>query len=359
MNWDGFEPLATTVLYEGHVLYPYRPSALKNQQRWNFGTLFPPAVDGEPHHLHLEILIECDLQPLAGVRFCFLQGEHVRQFDCTAPGEQRFHAAPADVQIAAALSSLAPGLWRLTAEAGNRTEISNPAREAAFPQALQSAQLRCALDRGSFVSAQDPGERLAAQATACRCEGVYPVLVGPPGARSLLLASPLILEDWAKVAPQSHGDFCDAAEMDELLTLRVLTLSAEEQEEVMTAGGTGRKILERCHRLSPDGPALELHGGRVGDGIPWDPFTQPPASVPCAGGELRAGVRVRLHPRPGPDLFTSLLDGKTARVQAIEQDLEGEVHLAVVVDDDPGADLGEARQSGHRFFFALFEVELL
>ena len=42
MNMEEVEEIARAVLYEGYMLYPYRPSSVKNQQRWNFGVLFPP-----------------------------------------------------------------------------------------------------------------------------------------------------------------------------------------------------------------------------------------------------------------------------------------------------------------------------
>lgn len=92
----------------------------------------------------------------------------------------------------------------------------------------------------------------------------------------------------------------------------------------------------------------------------WEELERPaPDSVAVAGGQLRAGSRVRLAPGPGGDLFDVVLAGRTAVVEAIEQDVEGRITLAVVVDDDPGADLGLARQPGHRFFFSPAEVEPL
>jgi hypothetical protein len=79
--------------------------------------------------------------------------------------------------------------------------------------------------------------------------------------------------------------------------------------------------------------------------------------VSVAGVQVKAGDRVRLRPRKGGDIFDLALSGKVAVVEAIEQDYEGNTHLAVVVDDDPGRDLGMLRQPGHRFFFAPEEVE--
>ena len=77
------------------------------------------------------------------------------------------------------------------------------------------------------------------------------------------------------------------------------------------------------------------------------------------GAELRPGYRVRLKPRGRKDIFDLALTGKTAVIEAIEEDYEGHVNLAVVIDDDPGRDLGMLRQPGHRFFFSVEEVEPL
>ena len=82
-------------------------------------------------------------------------------------------------------------------------------------------------------------------------------------------------------------------------------------------------------------------------------------SVRVGSVEIRAGDRVRLRPRGRADVFDLALTGMTATVEAIEQDFEGRVYLAVTVDDDPGKDLGRLRQPGHRFFFAPEEVEPL
>lgn len=75
------------------------------------------------------------------------------------------------------------------------------------------------------------------------------------------------------------------------------------------------------------------------------------------GVALKPGDRVILRPRAGGDIFDLALAGKTATIESIEQDYENRIHLAVTVDDDPGRDLGELRQIGHRFFFSPEEVE--
>jgi hypothetical protein len=81
--------------------------------------------------------------------------------------------------------------------------------------------------------------------------------------------------------------------------------------------------------------------------------------VRVRGVELRRGSRVRLWPRRRADIFDLALEGKTATVEAIEQDYEDRIYLAILVDDDPGRDLGEQRKPAHRFFFQPDEVEPL
>jgi hydrogenase maturation protease len=92
----------------------------------------------------------------------------------------------------------------------------------------------------------------------------------------------------------------------------------------------------------------------------WEELERPaPDSVSVGGHELRAGSRVKLHPNPGGDIWDLALNGRTAIIEAIEQDMEERITLAVVVEDDPGRELGFARQPGHRFFFTPAEVEPL
>ena len=81
--------------------------------------------------------------------------------------------------------------------------------------------------------------------------------------------------------------------------------------------------------------------------------------VVVSGVKLRQGDRVRLRPRQGGDVFDLALAGKAATIESLEQDYEGKIHLAVVIDDDPGKDMGLLRQPGHRFFFDPQEVEPL
>ncbi|MEA2319731.1 MAG: hydrogenase maturation protease, partial [Solirubrobacteraceae bacterium] len=92
----------------------------------------------------------------------------------------------------------------------------------------------------------------------------------------------------------------------------------------------------------------------------WEELERPgPDTVTVAGVELRRRSRVRLRPRTRGDLFDVVLAGRAAVIEGIEQDLDGNVQLAVTVEDDPGRDLGDRRMPGHRFFFSPDEVEPL
>jgi hydrogenase maturation protease len=93
------------------------------------------------------------------------------------------------------------------------------------------------------------------------------------------------------------------------------------------------------------------------DGFPSEIGVPPPRTVVAAGVEIGRGSRVVLRPRAGGDVFGAAMAGMVATVEAIHEDLDGKVHLAVTLEDDPGRELGEDRRPGHRFFFAPDEVE--
>ncbi len=85
----------------------------------------------------------------------------------------------------------------------------------------------------------------------------------------------------------------------------------------------------------------------------------PLENVSVSGVELKKGDRVILRPRKNGDIFDMALANQIAIIESIEQTYEDQVQLAVVLEDDPGRDLGMMRQPGHRFFFTLEEVEPL
>ena len=168
---------------------------------------------------------------------------------------------------------------------------------------------------------------------------------GKEGDCHLLLSSPIILYDYPQIAPESAGDLFDGTEIDEILTLRVLTLSDDEKQEVRAGSEQGRGILERSETLPPEAFA-KMHGAIRG-------------LRNASKLAFREGDRVRLRPRKKADIFDIALEGKIAIIEAVERDFENNVHLAVTVEDDPGREFGVARQIGHRFFFGPEEVELV
>ena len=176
-----------------------------------------------------------------------------------------------------------------------------------------------------------------------------------------MLSSPIVLYDYPVVAAESPGDWCDATEIDEMLALRVQAMTDEEKAEVREVDAYARRILERTENLSQDA-MLQLHGTmREAGTAPCGIFdSAPPLSRVTIGAmQLKAGDFVRIVPKGRADVMDKILAGRTAVLESIEQDAEGKIHLALVVQDDPGRDLGMMRQVGHRFFYGIDEVEPL
>jgi hydrogenase maturation protease len=190
-------------------------------------------------------------------------------------------------------------------------------------------------------------------AHACVQEGCWPVLVGREGSHDTLLASPIILYDYPQIAPESPGDLFDGCEIDEILTLRILTMTDAEKTEAAGADPRVAALLRRTEALSEDDMA-KMHGAlRTPRAFPKPAL----ASLNAGGDELAVGARVRLKPRPGGDVFDIVLAGKIAIIEAIERDFEDRIHVAVTIEDDPGREFGMDRFPGHRFFFSREEIE--
>jgi hypothetical protein len=109
------------------------------------------------------------------------------------------------------------------------------------------------------VSATDPPARLAEAAGACRHEGLWPVLVGAPGSTDTMLAAPIILEDHPRIAPESPGDLFDGGEIDQMLTLNILSLTDEERAEMRDSDPRAREILDRTEALTEE-EIMRLNG---------------------------------------------------------------------------------------------------
>lgn len=454
MNLALIEKIANAVLYEGYNLYPYRPSAQKNQRRWTFGRVYPEAYslaqkEAEPCAMQSQVLVvaksgKVETKPTLDIRVRFLQvidreigqletplaelpagdepkfqivgelrlGDDIfqtwqegieREVRATAlrlrnlpaqPYQQRFTFAASRTlepirqnpdKVAGVIvrrQHTLEGIVEVTAEpVGDQAfkvtlriknispvaEAEHQNEQSIIPQTLASTHAILSLQNGEFVSLIDPPEPYRAMAASCENIGVWPVLVGEAGARDAMLASPIILYDYPQVAPESAGDFFDGTEIDEMLTLRVLTLTDEEKREMAQTDEHARKILERTETL-PEEYFMKLHGALRGMGSlapeelsAWDFLGENTRleSIAIGGAFYKKGDRVRLKPRGGADIFDIVLAGQTAIIEAIEQDFENNIHFAVVIEEDPGKDLGLMRQPGHRFFYTPDEVELL
>jgi hypothetical protein len=296
MNFTSVQKIAAAVLYEGYILYPYRATAIKNRQRWNFGTLYPRIyAEAQRPQEPFRLISECLLSPgdntSLDIKVSFLQllpqprtnsnladpsldwDEAVERTSdhCdlslsalfTAP--LSLHIKPT-AELAASLTihaqSLPSGVCKLHLELQNMSLLSSGAeahRDEALPRSLVSAHLLLGLTGGQFVSLLEPPDLYAADVRACTNTGVFPVLAGDEPDRSILLLSPIIMYDYPKTSPESAGDFFDGTEMDEMLTLRVLTLTDAEKDEMRNGDPRARRILERTEALTGE-EMLKTHG---------------------------------------------------------------------------------------------------
>src|SRR5262249_37241304 len=123
-------------------------------------------------------------------------------------------------------------------------------RDIALMGSLVSAHTIIQVEQGEFVSLLDPPPALRDATGTCRNIGTWPVLVGEPGQKNTVLSSPIIVYDYPGLAPESAGDLFDGTEIDELLTLRILTLSDQEKREMAQSDERDRRILERTESLA-------------------------------------------------------------------------------------------------------------
>lgn len=270
----------------------------------------------------------------------------------------------------------------LTVEVENATRTGAPG--ARRPEWLRRALVACHLlvevEGASFVSQLDPPQWASGFVAGCVNDGVFPVLAGPEGQASVVLSSPIILYDHPRLAPQSESAFFDALEIDELLSLRTATLSEEEKREVRGTDPRTAALLREVDNMPPE-LWERLHGTvRYVDAMTtslapppepsgpsdvpwWDPGADASVdpdhdSIEIGGVPVRRGSRVLL--RPGTrraDAYDLFLAGREATVAAVLHDVDGHEHLAVSVDDDPGADLKVAH--GRYLYFSPDEVDPL
>jgi hypothetical protein len=270
----------------------------------------------------------------------------------------------------------------VTVRVENRTVVSalSPGdRPGWLRHALVACHLLLEVEGASFVSLLDPPEWAKGFVGSCVNEGVFPVLGGPDDEDHVVLSSPIIMYDHVEVAPQSESEFFDSLEIDELLSLRTMTLSEDEKRE---ARGTDPRVASLLREVDEMPPDLweRLHGTvryvdamtgvtakPAADAPPETPWWDPGAdssvdpendAVRIGEVDVRRGTRVVL--RPGvrrADAYDMFLAGRTATVAAVLHDVDGKQHLAVTVDEDPGSDLKASH--GRYLYFAPDEVEPL
>jgi hypothetical protein len=352
MNLSLVEKIADAVLYEGYILYPYRPSAVKNQQRWNFGALCPEsysiaqggteawtmqtqclvqgsgntALDVKVRFLHLLTREVCELNAECGMRYADDDDSHIEasisDSDLSVVASLEVNgrlfqtwqeAAERDVQlpginlsetliqpqhltftfpsrreaevlrdegsgqikgcivrrqqaiegtIEVAMERAAQDAFKLTVRILNLTpfeDAEQKSRDEALMRSFVSTHTILGVRDGEFASLLDPPEALRKVAASCSNVGTYPVLVGDKGTLDCMLSSPIILYDYPQIAPESAGELFDGTEIDEILTLRIMTLTDEEKHEMRGADERARKILERTERL-PAEQLMKMHG---------------------------------------------------------------------------------------------------
>ncbi|MER3427333.1 MAG: hypothetical protein C4334_04395 [Pyrinomonas sp.] len=334
MKTEMLDSIVKAILYEGYILYPYRSSALKNRQRWNFGVLYPESYcatqkGAEANALRTECLLLGDVRTQLEIAVRFLH-PLMREVGKSDPREEdryeivdalevdgrvfytwqeaverSVHLAPEALSawlkaprttlfsfppsrqieyirdrmnrkvgalvrrqsaingaVEVSLERLDEKTFKATVRVENLTSFDvarGASRDEALLCSFVSTHIILGLRGGEFVSLLEPPEELRAQAASCHNEGVWPVLVGEPGARDLVLASPIILYDYPQVAPESAGDLFDGTEIDELLSLRILTLTDDEKREARAVDERARALLERVEGM-PAEQLLKLHG---------------------------------------------------------------------------------------------------
>lgn len=303
MNLARVEQIAKAVLYEGYMLYPYRPSSVKNRQRFNFGVLYPEAycdaqegtdpctmrteclirgnrdsaIEARVRFLHLRLrlrhdsalpddwqeaaerdvcLPECSLGDL-----CERQMTHTFAFPVRSNAEGEFSQEPVEGVVDVSAHELGGNLFKLGVQVRNTTPLAAPPvdRNAGLMHSLVSTHTVLGVRGGEFISLLEPAQGLEDLAASCQNVGAWPVLVGDPGEKDTLLASPIILYDYPQIAPESAGDLFDGTEIDEILSLRIMTLTDQEKQEMRQSDERARQILERTESM-PAEQLMKLHG---------------------------------------------------------------------------------------------------
>ncbi|MGU3500397.1 hypothetical protein [Mycobacterium sp. C31M] len=429
---DRVRAVADAVLYEGYLLYPYRATSGKNQSRWQFGVLGPQRAAergiGEDATLSGQLLLRPGPEASLNIVVRFLQLQHravERELnggfepvgELTAAGrtwlswdeavECELPVGPFDTPGAArTLPLVVPGghdteripggrlvhtreqlhaELTVTSEAdGGLRRIGLSLRNIGTPPvdkqhavatSLIGTHLIVNVSDGQFVSLLDPPAAAVEAVGRCRQHRCFPVLAGPPGDTSVMLVSPIILYDHPEIAEQSEGALYDSTEIDEILTLRVMTLTDDEKAQARATDPLAAQLIDRCDAMSPEA-LLNLHGvlrdlhtampgliPEVPDGVDWwDPLADNAVdpgidAVLVNGTRVSRGSRVRLRPSRRADAQDLFYADRIARVTSVHETVDGDQQIGVVLEDDPAADLHD--WYGRYLYFAPDEVEPL
>jgi hypothetical protein len=269
-------------------------------------------------------------------------------------------------------------------------------RDLAARQSFVGTHLLLTATESAFVSVVDPPHWAADPAARCGNARCWPVLAGTRGENGqtseIVLGSPIILGDYPEIADESPGQLFDSAEIDEILTLRIMTMTDEEKVE---ARGTDPRaaaiidrsddmppeVFERLHGalrsfdpparewVEPDFPSISSSFGQDGEltgfreTAPWfneqaEASVAPETDVVMINGiPVSKNSRVRLRPCRRADAHDMFLAGQTAIVRRIDLDVDGETHVAVLLEGDPAADLHDWH--GRYYYFGVEEIEPL
>jgi len=341
MNLGVVDQIAKAVLYEGYMLYPYRPSSVKNQQRWNFGVLCPRSYSeaqngGEAWTMQTECLVEGSSLTGLEIRVRFLQlvarsvgqlmipvnqlsaheipefrpmeklavngrihqpwqeaverevimpvcnlealghspktqalsfsaetqCEHLRETTGLIVGllVRKQNALCGEIEVTGSRTN--DGAFKVSVRIRNATpfEITKQTgREEVLLSSLISTHTVLGVQDGRFVSLFSPPDQFAEAVAGCQNVGTWPVLVGEEGQSDTILSSPIILYDYPQIAPESAGDLFDGTEIDEILSLRIMTLTDDEKREMGQSDERARQMLERTESM-PVEQLKKLHG---------------------------------------------------------------------------------------------------
>ncbi len=328
------------------------------------------------------------------------------------------------LQLSATICDTPRPLLLVRARLSNQTPYEEAAaapgaspRDGATRQSFVGTHLLLVTRHGAFVSVIDPPDWAAADAARCDNRRCWPVLVGNDGDRDVVLASPIILYDHPQVAPESPGALYDSTEIDEILTLRIMTLTDEEKAAARSTDPRAAEIIDRSDLMPPE-VFEKLHGALRGfgelqptaptdsavdparfdadlalrgfgelpandplsvvgpegdpgapptavtpDGIPWwgeemeDSVSPDTDSVQIGAVTVSKGTRVRLRPSRRADAQDIFLADKTAVVSKVYSDAEGNFHVAVTLEDDPASEFHD--WYGRYYYFGPEELEPL